>query len=68
MFSRWIAHLRVEEAKQLMQEHPEYSNEAIARECGFNSRSYFQKVFRDLTGMTPFEYQSRSKNPDNRGG
>lgn len=60
VFSRWIAHLRVEEAKQLMTEHPEYSNEAVAKECGFSSRSYFQKVFRDLTGMTPMEFQSQS--------
>lgn len=60
VFSRWIAHLRVEEAKILMTEHPEYSNEAVAKECGFSSRSYFQKVFRDLTGMTPMEFQSQS--------
>ena len=60
VFSRWIAHLRVEEAKLLMTEHPEYSNEAVAKECGFSSRSYFQKVFRDLTGKTPMEFQSQS--------
>ena len=58
-FSKWIAHLRVEEAKQLMTAHPDYSNEAVAKECGFSSRSYFQKVFRDLTGMTPREFQSQ---------
>ena len=58
VFSRWIAHLRVEEAKRLMIAHPEYSNEAVATECGFSSRSYFQKVFRDLTGMTPLEFQA----------
>lgn len=54
VFSRWIAHLRVEEAKLLMEQHPEYSNEAVAAECGFSSRSYFQKVFRDLTGRLPW--------------
>ena len=59
VFSKWIAHLRVEEAKQLMTAHPDYSNEAVAKECGFSSRSYFQKVFRDLTGMTPREFQSQ---------
>lgn len=73
VFSRWIAHLRVEEAKLLMEQHPEYSNEAVAAECGFSSRSYFQKVFRDLTGMTPMEYQSINKDsnkrkPDEMGG
>lgn len=59
VFSKWIAHLRVEEAKQLMTAHPDYSNEAVAKECGFSSRCYFQKVFRDLTGMTPREFQSQ---------
>lgn len=73
VFSWWIAHLRVEEAKQLMEQHPEYSNEAVAAECGFSSRSYFQKVFRDLTGTTPLEYQSVNKDsnkrkPDEMGG
>ena len=29
----------------------------ISESCGFSSPSYFSKVFRDLTGMTPKEYQ-----------
>ena len=59
VFSRWITHLRVEEAKRLLTAHSEYSNEAIAHECGFSSRSYFQKIFREQTGMTPVEYQTK---------
>ena len=59
VFSRWITHLRVEEAKRLLTVHPEYSNDAVAHECGFSTRSYFQKVFREQTGMTPLEYQNK---------
>jgi AraC-like DNA-binding protein len=59
VFSRWITHLRVEEAKRLLAAHSDYSNEAIAHECGFSSRSYFQKIFREQTGMTPVEYQTK---------
>ena len=59
VFSRWITYLRVEEAKRLLAAHSDYSNEAIAHECGFSSRSYFQKIFREQTGMTPVEYQMK---------
>lgn len=59
VFSRWITHLRVEEAKRLLAAHADYSNEAVAYECGFSSRSYFQKIFKEQTGMTPVEYQTK---------
>jgi len=31
----------------------------ISEDCGFSSPSYFSKVFRDITGQTPKEYQKR---------
>jgi NAD-dependent dihydropyrimidine dehydrogenase PreA subunit len=49
-------HLRIEEAKQLLAEHPDWSNDNIALACGFSSRSYFQNVFRKQTGMTPAQF------------
>lgn len=52
-FSSWLTRLRLEEAKQQMQMHPEWSNDVIAEHCGFGSRTYFQTVFRKYTGMTP---------------
>jgi len=30
---------------------------ALAEEAGFNSKSSFNKVFKDMTGMTPTEYK-----------
>lgn len=52
-FSKWVTTLRVEESKRLMVAHPEWDNEKIAKRCGFSSRSYFQRCFRDVVGMTP---------------
>lgn len=45
----------------LLTEHAEWSNEAIARECGFTDRSYFQRKFKELTGRTPAEWRTVMK-------
>ena len=37
----------------------------ISEECGFSSPSYFSKVFRDLTGRTPREYQKMLESSGN---
>lgn len=56
LFNPWLTHLRLEEAKRLLKEHPEWSTETIAENCGFSSRSYFQTIFKKQTGMTPAQY------------
>ena len=57
-FSQWITYHRIEAAKQLIKQHPEWNNEAIAQACGFSTRNYFQTVFKKSTGLSPSEYQS----------
>ena len=52
-YNDWIATLRVEEAKRVMKEHPEFSNDAVAQHCGFGDRTAFQRTFKKMTGMTP---------------
>ena len=67
-FRRWmdttpIAYLmyyRVERATRLLRENAQVNTEYLARACGFNSASYFCKVFRDFTGMNATQYQFRS--------
>ena len=54
----WLNRLRIEKAKELLTAHPEWSNEAVARECGFTDRSYFQRKFKELTGRTPAEWRA----------
>lgn len=56
MFNPWLTSLRIDEAKRLLREHPDWSNDTIAQLCGFSSRSYFQNVFRKQTGITPAQF------------
>ena len=55
-YASWMNSLRINEAKRLLQEKSDWSNEAIAEYCGFSDRTYFQKKFKDATGMTPTDY------------
>ena len=63
-YTEWITQLRLEDAKRVMQEHPDWSSEAVADYCGFNSREYFHRVFKESLGMTPAQYQKATNLPD----
>ena len=54
-FTRWITSLRIDEAKRVLSKHPDWTNEAVADHCGF-SRTHFQKIFKQETGMVPSEF------------
>lgn len=54
-FSGYINAKRMEYAKQLIAEHPEYTMKMVAEECGFNSQSTFFRVFKSVYGITPIE-------------
>ena len=56
-FRIWLSGVRLEEAKALMFVHPEYSSEVVSMECGFSSRVYFQRLFKERTGLTPAEWR-----------
>ena len=58
-YPEWIQSIRVNHAKKLMNEHPNYTIETIAEQCGFSSRNYFQTIFKKHEGMTPIQYFSR---------
>lgn len=58
-YSKWITTLRVEEAKNIIIAHPEWSNEAVADHCGI-SRSHFQRVFLEITGVPPTQFQKEN--------
>ena len=57
-YSDWMTNMRIDEAKHVMKTHPEWSNEAIAQHCGFSDRSYFHKKFKEVTGMSPTDWQA----------
>ena len=61
-FFCFVNEYRVEAVKKkLMNNRRNYSVEAIGYECGFNSKSTFYTVFRQITGMTPAEFESSIK-------
>lgn len=55
--SDYLNKLRVEYSVTLMQEKPHFSNDAIATEAGFSSRSTFYAAFSKNFGMTPTQYR-----------
>ena len=60
-FFDFINQYRVEEVKSKIKE-PEYDNLSllgIAFECGFNTKSAFNRVFKKMTGVTPSEYKNQ---------
>jgi AraC-like DNA-binding protein len=58
-FFDFVNGYRVEEFKQKIKD-PSYNNFSllgIAFECGFNSKSAFNRIFKQFTGKTPSEYK-----------
>jgi len=55
-FKEHLNLVRVEESKRLLQ-HTDYSLLDIAIASGFDNQSYFTKVFRKYTGLTPGQFR-----------
>lgn len=54
-FTDVVNEVRIEESKRLLKQRQRVKR--IAYDVGFQSQSYFAKMFRKLVGMTPSEYQ-----------
>ena len=57
-FYDFVNSYRIEEVKRRLKD-PEFSNLTIAFDCGFNSKSTFNRIFKLKTGFTPREYKNR---------
>ncbi|MBW6492346.1 MAG: AraC family transcriptional regulator [Lentimicrobium sp.] len=60
-FFDFINQYRVDELKSKLN-NPEFDNLSllgIAFECGFNSKSAFNRVFKKITGLTPSEFKNQ---------
>lgn len=53
-----IRSLRIEKAKALLAEYPEWNISETASACGFSDYNYFITVFKRLTGMSPGKYRA----------
>lgn len=62
-FRIWLSEIRFNAAKRMMIEYPDYSNDIISSECGFSSRSYLYRVFKDKEGCTPTAWRDRQLHP-----
>ena len=54
--STWMAKERVAAAQQLLGD-PRYNVAEVGWACGFNGASYFIRVFKEHTGLTPLAYR-----------
>lgn len=59
-FRIWLAEVRFEAAKQMILEHPDYSNDVISAECGFSSRSYLYRMFKEKEGCSPTAWKEKN--------
>lgn len=59
-FFRFVNQYRVEAVKKMLKKDQLYSIEAIGYENGFNSKSSFFTVFKQITGQTPLQYRNGS--------
>ena len=57
-YSAWMTTLRIDEAKRILLAHPKWNNEAVAQYCGFSDRTYFQKKFKEKTGVSPSDFHA----------
>ena len=55
-FYQFVNRYRIEEAKRMMQEHPEMKISEIAAHSGFSSQSSFSRTFTQVTGLSPREW------------
>ena len=60
-FNAYLSEFRIEKSKPLLLNYDKKIDD-IATECGFNSTSYFIKIFKTYTFMTPAEYRIKMKN------
>ena len=58
-FRIWLAEVRFEEAKKMMLDYPDYNNDIISAECGFSSRSYLYRIFKEKEGCSPTVWRAK---------
>lgn len=58
-FRIWLAEVRFEAAKKMMLDYPDNNNDIISAECGFSSRSYLYRIFKEKEGCSPTVWRAK---------
>ena len=58
LFRTWRVMLRIEKAKELLEENPTMKISDLQTRVGFSDKSYFFRRFKQVTGKTPNEYRN----------
>lgn len=58
-FRIWLAEVRFEAAKKMMLDYPDYNNDIISAECGFSSRSYLYRIFKEKEGCSQTVWRAK---------
>lgn len=59
-FNDYINAYRITKAKEMLLNQKSYTIEAIAMDCGFNSKSTFYTAFKKQTGVTPSQFRNQN--------
>ena len=51
-FRIWLSEIRLNAAKKMMLEYPDYSNDIISAECGFSCRTHLYRIFKTKEDRT----------------
>lgn len=56
-FRIWLSEIRLNAAKKMMLEYPDYSNDIISAECGFSCRTHLYRIFKTKEDSSPTEWR-----------
>ena len=58
-FRKFITFYRIRHAKHLLENKPDMTISSVSMESGFGAINSFNRSFKEITGITPFEYRAR---------
>lgn len=54
---QFLINLRIEKAKELIQQHPAWDFTVIGESVGYHDPHYFSRAFKKVTGLSPSDYR-----------
>ena len=60
-FSNYIIEMRIQRAKELLDNDKEILIKDVAKSVGYQDQFYFSRVFRSMTGITPTDYINKGE-------